>query len=115
MLQITPSLLGLFVSGLLTVFAVLYVVMNYKTLSSPDMAMVLLLLAIAVGIHSLLHYFQERRGFNPLAMVVATKEEEMSPMARCPCGAGCGCGKEGGGVACPCGLKCPCQTHRPVL
>ena len=109
MMQVTPSLLGLFVSGLLTLFAVLYVVMNYKTLSSPDMAMVLLLLAIAVGIHSLLHYFQERRGFNPLAMVVATKEE-----LSCPCGPGCGCAR-GAGVACPCGLKCPCQTHRPVL
>lgn len=105
MMQVTPSLLGLFVSGLLTLFAVLYVVMNYRTLSSPDMAMVLLLLAIAVGIHSLLHYFQERRGFNPLAMVVATKEE-----LSCPCG----CAR-GAGVACPCGLKCPCQTHRPVL
>lgn len=112
-MQVTPSLLGLVASGLLTLFAVLYVVMNYKTLSSPDMAMVLLLLAIAVGIHSLLHYFQERRGFNPLAMVVA-KEEEMRPAVGCPCGAGCECGK-GAGVACPCGLKCPCQTHRPLL
>jgi predicted RND superfamily exporter protein len=104
-MQVTPSLLGLVASGLLTLFAVLYVVMNYKTLSSPDMAMVLLLLAIAVGIHSLLHYFQERRGFNPLAMVVATKEE-----TGCPCD----CAK-GTGVACSCGLKCPCQTHRPLL
>lgn len=112
MMQVTPSLLGLFVSGLLTLFAVLYVVMNYRTLSSPDMAMVLLLLAIAVGIHSLLHYFQERRGFNPLAMVVATKEEKEE--LSCPCGPGCGCAR-GAGVACPCGLKCPCQTHRPVL
>jgi hypothetical protein len=112
MMQVTPSLLGLVASGLLTLFAVLYVVMNYKTLSSPDMAMVLLLLAIAVGIHSLLHYFQERRGFNPLAMVVATKEETEG--MSCPCGAGCGCGK-GDKVACPCGLKCPCQTHRPLL
>lgn len=103
---ITPSLLGLVVSGILTLVAVVYLLMNYSVLKTGEMIMVLFLLAIAIGMHSTVHYLQEKRGFNPLGFV--------SGAGGCPCGPVCSCAvKRTGG--CPCGMKCLCATHRPVL
>jgi len=56
---VTPSLLGQIFSGLLVALALGYVI-YYKVSPKPtDVVIILLLLAIAIGIHSLNHFTQE--------------------------------------------------------
>lgn len=65
-MQVTPSLLGLFFSGILTFVAVIYFLMNYTKFNPYQTSIALFILSIAITAHAILHYFQEQKGFNPI-------------------------------------------------
>lgn len=62
-----PSFLGFLLQGLLLATFVILFTNNYKTLSKKDIILYVLLLSIAIGLHSMIHDREERYyGFNPL-------------------------------------------------
>lgn len=62
-----PSFLGLVLSGLLILAAVILIAFNITTLRGRDWIFAVLLASIAVATHSMLHAHEERwYNFNPL-------------------------------------------------
>ena len=62
-----PSFLGLVITGFMTLFAVILIIMYYDTLKKAELIYIVLLLSISIGIHSLLHANEEIYfNFNPL-------------------------------------------------
>lgn len=64
--MITPSFVGLMMNGLLTFVATIMLIINWNRIRNPYAVILLFLLAISIGIHSILHFLQETKGFNPL-------------------------------------------------
>lgn len=63
----TPSFIGLCITGLLILIALIYIVKFYKRIDNANWIIVILLLTIAIGIHSMLHaYAEERLDWNPI-------------------------------------------------
>ena len=63
----TPSFLGLIISGFLNLIAIILIIVNFNVITSAMFVQFVLLLAISIGIHSVLHFQQEVHfGFNPL-------------------------------------------------
>lgn len=66
-----PSFIGFLMQGILLAFFVVYFINNYKMLSKKDIMLYILLLSIAMGLHSIIHDREERYyGFNPLENIV---------------------------------------------
>lgn len=66
-----PSFFGFLMQGILLAFFVVYFVNNYNVLSKKDIMLYILLLSIAIGLHSIIHDREERYyGFNPLENIV---------------------------------------------
>jgi len=62
-----PSFLSYILQSLIFAVFLIYFINNYKSLSKRDMTFMILLISIAIGIHSMLHDREERYyGFNPL-------------------------------------------------
>ncbi len=62
-----PSFLAFILQGMLLGIAVIMFFYNYKEFSNKEIINYLLLGSVAVGIHSMLHYREERDyGFNPI-------------------------------------------------
>ena len=62
-----PSFLGFLFNGLLLGLGILLFVVNYNKLKPKYIIMTILIMSIAVGVHSMLHYREEKDyGFNPL-------------------------------------------------
>ena len=62
-----PSFFAFVLNGLLLGVAIIMFAMNYKTLDTKNSIVIILILSIAVGIHSMLHYREEKDyKFNPL-------------------------------------------------
>lgn len=62
-----PSFLGLILTGLLNLVIVILILMNLQAMSGVVLIQVLLLLCISIGIHSMLHFYEEYHyDFNPL-------------------------------------------------
>jgi uncharacterized membrane protein len=64
---VRPSFLGFMLNGLLLGIGFIIFVLNYKKIGIKNMIIILLVMSIAVGIHSMLHYREEKDyGFNPI-------------------------------------------------
>lgn len=62
-----PSFLGLIATGFLNLAAVILILVNSASMSAIMWIQVLLLLCISIGIHSILHFYEEiKYKFNPL-------------------------------------------------
>ena len=62
-----PSFIGLASSGFLILIALIAFVMYYNSLTKSDVVIIVLLLSVAISIHSIQHNFEEILfGFNPL-------------------------------------------------
>lgn len=62
-----PSFLGLILTGLLNLLAIILVAVNFNAISPVMFIQVILLFCISIGIHSMLHFHEELYyGFNPL-------------------------------------------------
>jgi hypothetical protein len=63
----TPSFLGLIITGFLNLLAVILLIIHFTSINSVLLIQYVLLLCISIGIHSILHFQQEiERDFNPL-------------------------------------------------
>ncbi len=63
-----PSFLGLAITGILSLIALIVYIIYFKTFTIWEHVQILLLLAVAFGVHSILHEFEEiHYDFNPLA------------------------------------------------
>lgn len=62
-----PSFLGFVIQGLLIgIFFILFI-RNYNNLTSKEIMGLTLLASIAIGVHSMIHYREEKDyGFNPI-------------------------------------------------
>lgn len=62
-----PSFLAFMLNGLLLGLSVVMFALNYKTIDTNSSIMIILVMSIAIGVHSMLHYREEKDyGFNPL-------------------------------------------------
>lgn len=62
-----PSFLGLIATGFLNLLAIILVLVNFNAITSAMFIQIVLLFAISIGIHSMLHFQQEIHfDFNPL-------------------------------------------------
>lgn len=62
-----PSFIGSVINGLVATIATILFLMHYKTMSNESIIQILFLMSIAIGIHSLLHHYEEiYYGYNPL-------------------------------------------------
>ena len=62
-----PSFIAAGINGLLMLIATIMIIINYRNLSKEMAILFILLLAIAYGIHAILHYFEEvYYNYNPL-------------------------------------------------
>lgn len=62
-----PSFLGLILTGLLNLVAVILVAVNFNAIPAVMFIKIILLFCISIGIHSMLHFQEELYyGFNPL-------------------------------------------------
>jgi hypothetical protein len=69
-MAIRPSFLGLFTGGFLMLFSIIIFYNNYKKFNSSQVIMILLLLSIAVSVHSGLHSVEEiYYGWNPIEIM----------------------------------------------
>jgi hypothetical protein len=64
---VRPSFLGFILNGLLLGIAFIIFILNYKNIGIENMIIILLVMSTAVGMHSILHYREEKDyGFNPI-------------------------------------------------
>lgn len=67
-----PSFLGFMLNGLLLGIGIIMFAINYKTLDTNYSILIILILSIAIGVHSMLHYREEKDyGFNPLKVLLS--------------------------------------------
>ena len=70
MLPLTPSLISLAITGLILMFVIILMIINYKRVAKIppiELASFLCVLSIAIGSHGLLHLGLEAvYGYNPL-------------------------------------------------
>lgn len=77
----TPSFLGLIFTGFLNLIAVILLLIYSTSMSAPVLIQYILLLAISIGIHSILHFQQEiHYNFNPLEGKWYPKQESFEDM-----------------------------------
>jgi hypothetical protein len=63
----TPSFLGLATTGILILLSIVLMIKDRKRIQEKEWISIILLLTIAVGIHSILHaYAEERLDWNPM-------------------------------------------------
>jgi len=63
----TPSFMGLITTGVLIFIVLILLLKHFDKINDKDRIIILLLLCIAVGVHSILHiYAEERLDWNPL-------------------------------------------------
>lgn len=66
-----PSFIGFMWNGILLGVAILIFVFNYKLFDNKELLTLTLLASIAVGVHSMLHYREEKDfGLNPLKKIL---------------------------------------------
>jgi hypothetical protein len=62
-----PSFIAFVLNGLLLGLGLLIFLFNYKSFDNKELLTLVLLGSIAVGVHSMLHFREEKEyGFNPL-------------------------------------------------
>lgn len=62
-----PSFIAFMANGLLLGLALLIFLFNYKSFDNKELLTLALIASIAVGVHSMLHFREEKEyGFNPL-------------------------------------------------
>jgi hypothetical protein len=62
-----PSFIAFMLNGLLLGLALLVFLFNYKSFDNKELITLILIASIAVGVHSMLHYREEKDyGFNPI-------------------------------------------------
>ena len=62
-----PSFLAHILNGLLLAMGIILFLTNYKNISSDNIVGLILLLSIAIGVHGIMHHYEEiHYGFNPL-------------------------------------------------
>jgi uncharacterized membrane-anchored protein YitT (DUF2179 family) len=62
-----PSFIAFILNGLLLGLGLLIFLFNYKSFDNKELLTLVLLGSIAVGVHSMLHFREEKEyGFNPL-------------------------------------------------
>jgi len=62
-----PSFISQILNGLLLALGLILFVLNCKTISSESMIGLILLMSVAVGVHGILHHYEEiYYKFNPL-------------------------------------------------
>ena len=62
-----PSFLGLGITGIITTIAIITYILNFKKFNTNEHVTLLFLMSITIGIHSILHHYEEiYYGFNPL-------------------------------------------------
>lgn len=83
---ITPSIIAHFVNALIMLFAVLFLIVYFakvKSLDTYHILIIILLFAIAIGVHGMSHLGLEREyGYNPLTF---TPTPKAATSGGCPC------------------------------
>lgn len=76
-----PSMLGMAISGMLVLTAFIMFIVNYQEFSSTEITQFVLLTAIAIAGHSILHAHQELHyGYNPLVGQWAVRDQPVRVM-----------------------------------
>jgi hypothetical protein len=66
-----PSFIAFMLNGILLGLALLIFIFNYKSFDNKELVTLVLLGSIAVGVHSMLHFREEKEyGFNPLKKIL---------------------------------------------
>lgn len=65
-MAVTPSLIGLWASGILILIALILVLVHWRQLDFKNAIYLTLLFAIVIGIHSLQHFAEQEKGYDPL-------------------------------------------------
>jgi len=69
-----PSILGLFVSGLLILISLILIIKKYKEINNITFIFIILLFAILITLHSLLHLGVEiSYNYNPIELIKKLK------------------------------------------
>ena len=69
-----PSILGLFVSGLLILISLILIIKKYKEFNNITFIFIILLFAILITLHSLLHLGVEiSYNYNPIELIKKLK------------------------------------------
>ena len=73
-----PSILGLFVSGLLILISLILIIKKYKEINNITFIFIILLFAILITLHSLLHLGVEiSYNYNPIELIKKLKSQKL--------------------------------------